>query len=382
MIPAEDIFWTNSRGPRVPAPCPHTYGVRVCSCAAFATEPCRPTACISAAPFRHTPCRFRPRRTATVWRNLQQHPQCAATTITLHSQFSILHSSFTHTFSAKERDAETGLSYFGAGYYSSDLSIWLSVDPMSDKYPSLSPYVYCADNPVKLVDPNGEEGIVVSGGEYNGNRYKYNFIEPAINRLKELKSAGGDESITWAVMTAGYSEEDIAKFQSIANDLGVQFQAIGSAEEFTNYLNSKDINSPFLSDARTGDKITSLTVFGHGFVGSVEFAYNQDNQSSFSWGMESIVKLHRGAFENAIIDLYSCNSATDVEGGKSLAYTLAIMTGSTVTGFKGQSTYSEMNKGQGFMAKWNRWLNGFNSNGSVTLPKAGTGARKKIFVHK
>ena len=52
---------------------------------------------------------------------------------------------------------ETGLSYFGSRYYSSDLSIWLSVDPMSDKYPSLSPYVYCADNPVKLVDPNGEE---------------------------------------------------------------------------------------------------------------------------------------------------------------------------------------------------------------------------------
>ncbi len=62
-----------------------------------------------------------------------------------------------HTFSAKERDAETGLSYFGSRYYSSDLSIWLSVDPMSDKYPSLSPYVYCANNPIKLVDPNGEK---------------------------------------------------------------------------------------------------------------------------------------------------------------------------------------------------------------------------------
>ena len=62
-----------------------------------------------------------------------------------------------HTFSAKEKDSETGLSYFGARYYSSDLSIWLSVDPMSDKYPSLSPYTYCANNPVKLVDPNGEE---------------------------------------------------------------------------------------------------------------------------------------------------------------------------------------------------------------------------------
>ena len=63
----------------------------------------------------------------------------------------------SYTFSAKEKDSETNLSYFGARYYTSDLSVWLSVDPMSAKYPSLSPYVYCANNPVKLVDPNGEE---------------------------------------------------------------------------------------------------------------------------------------------------------------------------------------------------------------------------------
>ena len=72
------------------------------------------------------------------------------------------------TFSAKEKDTETGYSYFGSRYYSSDLSIWLSVDPMSDKYPSLSPYVYCADNPVKLVDPNGEEI-----GDYFNQNGKY-----------------------------------------------------------------------------------------------------------------------------------------------------------------------------------------------------------------
>jgi len=83
---------------------------------------------------------------------------CAGTSESrLTANYSLLTANSSYTFSAKERDPETGLSYFGSRYYSSDLSIWLSVDPMSDKYASLSPYTYCADNPVKLVDPNGEE---------------------------------------------------------------------------------------------------------------------------------------------------------------------------------------------------------------------------------
>ena len=64
---------------------------------------------------------------------------------------------WTFTFSAKEKDSETGFSYFGSRYYNSDLSIWLSVDPMSDKYPYQSGYVYCGNNPIRVVDPNGED---------------------------------------------------------------------------------------------------------------------------------------------------------------------------------------------------------------------------------
>ena len=44
-----------------------------------------------------------------------------------------------------------------ARYYNSDLSIWISVDPLADKYPNLSPYTYCADNPVRIFDPDGKE---------------------------------------------------------------------------------------------------------------------------------------------------------------------------------------------------------------------------------
>ncbi len=56
----------------------------------------------------------------------------------------------------KERDKETGYGYFGARYMDYELmTMWLSVDPMADKYPSISPYAYCAWNPVKLIDPDG-----------------------------------------------------------------------------------------------------------------------------------------------------------------------------------------------------------------------------------
>ena len=61
-------------------------------------------------------------------------------------------------FTGKEKDEETGYGYFGARYMDHELmTMWLSVDPMSDKYPSISPYAYCAWNPVKLVDPDGRQ---------------------------------------------------------------------------------------------------------------------------------------------------------------------------------------------------------------------------------
>ena len=141
----------------VAEPRPHTSGVRHLPCGPLTTEPCRPTAC--------NPCGY-PRLTARYSlfpaNSTDATPAPPAHPI-LHSSFFILN--WAYTFSAKEKDSETGLSYFGSRYYSSDLSIWLSVDPMAAKYPGLGPYVYCADNPVKLVDPNGEEVYLV--GEEN-----------------------------------------------------------------------------------------------------------------------------------------------------------------------------------------------------------------------
>ena len=78
-----------------------------------------------------------------------------------------------YKFTAKELDNETSYTYFGARYYDSDLSGWLSVDPLSDKYPSLSSYCYSADNPVVLVDPNGMDWYEVENKETQEKEIKW-----------------------------------------------------------------------------------------------------------------------------------------------------------------------------------------------------------------
>ncbi len=60
-----------------------------------------------------------------------------------------------YTFSAKEKDPATSYNYFGARYYDSEVSVWLSVDPMSDERSWISPYNYVQWNPLNRIDPTG-----------------------------------------------------------------------------------------------------------------------------------------------------------------------------------------------------------------------------------
>ena len=64
-----------------------------------------------------------------------------------------------YLFNAKELDEETGLYYYGARYLDPTHAAWLSVDPLFEKYVGMSPYNYCAGNPVKLVDVDGRAGL-------------------------------------------------------------------------------------------------------------------------------------------------------------------------------------------------------------------------------
>ena len=71
-------------------------------------------------------------------------------------------------FNGKEKDYESGFHYYGARYYWSELLTgWMSVDPLADKYPGISPYAYCAWNPTIFIDPDGKRKWPIQK-EHNG----------------------------------------------------------------------------------------------------------------------------------------------------------------------------------------------------------------------
>jgi RHS repeat-associated protein len=62
-----------------------------------------------------------------------------------------------YMFNAKEKDEESGMYYYSARYYAPP--VFISRDPLFEKYPFMSPYAYCENNPLKYVDPDGQEAI-------------------------------------------------------------------------------------------------------------------------------------------------------------------------------------------------------------------------------
>ena len=71
-----------------------------------------------------------------------------------------------YLFNSKELDEETGLYYYGARYLNPTSGMWLSVDPLFEKYVSMSPYNYCMLNPVMMVDPDGRDAIYIVFPDY------------------------------------------------------------------------------------------------------------------------------------------------------------------------------------------------------------------------
>tara|TARA_B110000908_G_scaffold166346_1_gene217294 strand:+ start:4255 stop:5262 length:1008 start_codon:yes stop_codon:yes gene_type:complete len=70
-----------------------------------------------------------------------------------------------HTYNGKEHEKSLGLNWhdYGARRYDASIGRWMSTDPYAEKYETLSPYTYVANNPVNAIDPDGRLIIYVNG---------------------------------------------------------------------------------------------------------------------------------------------------------------------------------------------------------------------------
>ena len=110
-------------------------------------------------------------------------------------------------FSGKQnQDVDFGIKYtdFGARLYSPGLGRWIVPDPASEKYYDVSPYAYCANNPVNLVDPDG----------------KNPFVLPFL--LKEMIKGAIVVYASWASIYAlyEYTKNSDSEYASLNNDYG------------------------------------------------------------------------------------------------------------------------------------------------------------------
>ncbi|NLZ74276.1 MAG: hypothetical protein GX905_10790 [Bacteroidales bacterium] len=87
-----------------------------------------------------------------------------------------------YLFNAKELNEETGLYYSGARYYDPRISVWLSTDPLQEKYPNISTYAYTFLNPVRYIDPMGMEG------EPTSLYHNTNNIESVLRKVLMLQN--------------------------------------------------------------------------------------------------------------------------------------------------------------------------------------------------
>ena len=108
-----------------------------------------------------------------------------------------------YKYNGKELDRMHGLDWYdyGAREYDPTIGQFISMDPLCEKYYNVSPYAYCAGNPVRYVDPDGrtiqitnkdETWTYTFGTTYDGQN---KYIRSVYELLNTLKDRGGEDYI-------------------------------------------------------------------------------------------------------------------------------------------------------------------------------------------
>jgi RHS repeat-associated protein len=114
-----------------------------------------------------------------------------------------------YLFNGKELDEESGMYYYEARYYNPNLSIFISRDQLFEKYPFMSPYSYCSNNPVNRIDPTGMEDDWYQDSKTGATFWKAGNAPTAEKDGVTYNNIGETHSNTVGNTTFNYTQNEI-----------------------------------------------------------------------------------------------------------------------------------------------------------------------------
>ncbi|HEX2868065.1 MAG TPA: RHS repeat-associated core domain-containing protein [Ignavibacteriales bacterium] len=172
-----------------------------------------------------------------------------------------------YKFTAKERDTETGLDYFGARYYDSKICRWMSVDPLADRYPSLSPYNYCGNNPLMLTDPNGmwpfyyHDRLIM---EAFGTSFDKNTLQRLIDASYWAdRGTGTYRTVDGTKITGSFQAAEFSFIHAMKNTKTGNIPNNQALAEIDKWLQGKQFSDPVLDFGMKLHTIMDLTCNEH-----------------------------------------------------------------------------------------------------------------------
>ena len=145
-----------------------------------------------------------------------------------------------YKFNGKELDEETGLYYYGARYMDPKISMWLGVDPLREKYPSVTGYCYTMDNPIGLMDPTGMAPKYPTIKETIVYGMKHSRTFKKLLSLAGITLKNYDQNISFGKYTA--TDGETGKI-TLTKGTNKKYQIIKQAHELSNRINVKAFKS-------------------------------------------------------------------------------------------------------------------------------------------